>query len=181
MTRKAWPLVVNFCCPQGAKPTTCKRPENMGWRYIYIILGVLCLVMSILRTVSLRMSESPKWLVSQGRREEAAASINTISRINKSLYNISSSQLHDEQAESCRSIWTRLTMISGLFQGKNQARSMVCLILMWILVGIAYLPPSLPRPSTSLPKLINIPATPYTSSFSLITSKHTAPSSATEA
>jgi hypothetical protein len=120
----------------------------MGWRYLYIVLGVLCLVMSILRTFSLRMSESPKWLVSQGRREEAAASVNTISRINKSSYNMSSSQLREERAESGTSIRTSLTIISGLFQGKNQARSMVCLILMWILVGIAYLPPlELPQAS----------------------------------
>lgn len=140
MTRKAWPLVVNFCCPPGATPTTCRKPDNMGWRYIYIILGVLCLVMSVLRTFSLRMRESPKWLVSQGRREEAAASINTISRINKSSYSMSSSQLHDEQVETGKSIQAALAMIAGLFQGRRQARSMVCLILMWILVGIAYGP-----------------------------------------
>lgn len=134
----AWPLVVNFCCPQGATPATCRKSDNMGWRYLYIILGVLCLFMAILRSFSLRMSESPKWLVLQGKRDEAVASVNTISRINKSAYRMSSSQLHEEQSEPHKSIRTTFGMIAGLFRGKGQARSMICLILIWLLVGIAY-------------------------------------------
>lgn len=117
----------------------------MGWRYLYIILGVLCLFMTILRSFSLRMSESPKWLVLQGRREEAVASINTISRINKSAYRMSSSQLHEEQSECRKSMRASFGMIAGLFRGKRQARSMICLILIWLLVGIAYASPHLDR------------------------------------
>lgn len=135
----AWPLVVNFCCPQGATPSTCQKSDNMGWRYLYIILGVLCFIMSILRSFTLQMAESPKWLVLNGKRDEAVTSINTISRINNSTYRMSSSQLREEEIEDKRSMRTTIHMITDLFRGKHQARSMICLIVIWLLVGIAYL------------------------------------------
>ncbi|RJE21836.1 Major Facilitator Superfamily [Aspergillus sclerotialis] len=72
--------------------------------------------MSILRTFALRMAESPKWLISQGRGDEAVASINTISRVNKSTYTISSSELHEEQAESRKNVKTVLRMIADLLR-----------------------------------------------------------------
>jgi hypothetical protein len=72
--------------------------------------------MAILRSFCLLMSESPKWL------EEAGASINTISRINKSAYIMSNSQLRQEQTESHRSMWMTFSMIAGLFtRGKTSS------------------------------------------------------------
>jgi len=112
----------------------------MGWRYLYIIIGVLCLVMSILRSFALGMTESPKWLASQGKRDEAVAAVNTISRVNKSTYAMSSFQLHTHQAGSPKHLKRVPSMVANLFQGNKQARSMICLIIIWLLVGIAYSP-----------------------------------------
>ncbi|OQE27976.1 hypothetical protein PENFLA_c005G10105 [Penicillium flavigenum] len=133
----AWPLVVNFCCPQHATSAICSKADNMGWRYLYIILGVFCLLMSILRTFVLGMSESPKWLASQGNREDAVVSINTISRVNKSTYTMSIDQLHQHPTES-NNIKNGSNMVINLFRGNQQVRSMICLIFIWLLVGIAY-------------------------------------------
>ncbi|KAE8140037.1 major facilitator superfamily domain-containing protein [Aspergillus pseudotamarii] len=135
----SWPLVVNFCCPAGATPETCTKANNMGWRYLYIILGGLCLVMSVLRTFALGMSESPKWLVSRGELNEAVASINTISKVNKSTYVMMVDQLRPhEQDDSQSAIKKAASMVGALFHGSKQIRSMICLILLWLLIGIAY-------------------------------------------
>ncbi|KAE8163824.1 major facilitator superfamily domain-containing protein [Aspergillus tamarii] len=146
----AWPLVVNFCCPAGATPETCTKANNMGWRYLYIILGGLCLVMSVLRTFALGMSESPKWLVSRGELNEAVASINTISKVNKSTYVMMVDQLRPhEQDDSKSAIKKAASMVGALFHGSKQIRSMICLILLWLLIGIAY--NILPAPDLFLP------------------------------
>lgn len=94
--------------------------------------------MAILRTFALGMSESPKWLVSRGKTDEAVVSINSISRVNKSTYTMSSSQLHEDLTESAKDVKSTLGMVAGLFRGSQQARSMICLIIIWLLVGIAY-------------------------------------------
>ncbi|KAF7620793.1 putative sugar transporter [Aspergillus flavus] len=135
----AWPLVVNFCCPAGATPETCTKANNMGWRYLYIILGGLCLIMSVLRTFALGMSESPKWLVSRGELNEAVASINTMSKVNKSTYVMMVDQLRPHEHEDSKSaIKKAASMVGALFQGSKQIRSMICLVILWLLIGIAY-------------------------------------------
>jgi MFS family permease len=134
----AWPLVANFCCPDGATPATCTKSDNMGWRYLYIIIGCLCLVMSILRSFVLNMSESPKWLISQGKLNEAVVSINKISKINRSAFIISSEQLHPHHGGAPNTLGDTFSMVAGLFRGRQQIRSMICLIILWLLIGIAY-------------------------------------------
>ncbi|PKY07927.1 putative sugar transporter [Aspergillus campestris IBT 28561] len=134
----AWPLVVNFCCPQGATSETCTKADNMGWRYLYIIIGCLCLTMSIVRSFALGMTESPKWLISQGKLNEAVASVNIISRLNKSSVVLSVDELHHYERENPYDMQRTLRLLRGLFSGSRQLRSMICLILLWVLVGVAY-------------------------------------------
>lgn len=119
----------------------------MGWRYLYIILGGLCLIMSVLRTFTLGMSESPKWLVSRGELNEAVASINTMSKLNKSTYVMMVDQLRPHEHEDSKSaIKKAASMVGALFQGSKQIRSMICLVILWLLIGIAYhTPPSTAR------------------------------------
>lgn len=119
----------------------------MGWRYLYIILGGLCLIMSVLRTFALGMSESPKWLVSRGELNEAVASINTMSKVNKSTYVMMVDQLRPHEHEDSKSaIKKAASMVGALFQGSKQIRSMICLVILWLLIGIAYhTPPSTAR------------------------------------
>ncbi|KAF3010373.1 hypothetical protein E8E14_010022 [Neopestalotiopsis sp. 37M] len=136
----AWPLLVNFSC-SGSTPDTCPKSENMGWRYLYITLGGLCLLMAIGRALVLSGSESPKWLASRGRMEEAVAVLNHISATNGSGYHVTMAQLSlPEEAISRKdmSLKQHLSRISHLFRGRHKARLMVCLMLLWMLVGICY-------------------------------------------
>ncbi|KAJ5593393.1 hypothetical protein N7537_010297 [Penicillium hordei] len=56
----------------------------MGWRYIDIVLGGICLIMFIVHCLILGIHESPKWLVSKGRIDDAVKALNSISSKNKS-------------------------------------------------------------------------------------------------
>lgn len=137
----AWPILVNFGCPSGSTPANCSKGDNMGWRYLYIILGGLCLVMSLIRAFVLRSAESPRWLISCGRMQEAAEVINNISKTNKSDYHIMEDQFmpidrHEANTE-VRSLRANIHRAAKLFSGPKQLRLMVGLLMIWALIGIA--------------------------------------------
>ncbi|KAF4995955.1 hypothetical protein FGRMN_4810 [Fusarium graminum] len=138
----AWPLLVNFGCPSGSTPNNCSKGDNMGWRYLYITLGGLCLSMSLVRAFVLRSVESPRWLVSCGRMKEAAEAINNISRMNKSDYHITESQFINTNqlgtTSEVRSWRSNIHRATELFSGFKRCRLMVGLIMIWALIGIAY-------------------------------------------
>ncbi|KAG7062198.1 hypothetical protein JMJ76_0006476 [Colletotrichum scovillei] len=110
-----WGLLVDFGCPQYATPSTCPTSANMGWRYLYITLGGLCLIMSIIRAVFIRESRQ------QGNEGGIVAN-------------------HGEEdaVAKTQSLGENLRRAARLFEGWAQVRLMICLTLLWVLVGIAY-------------------------------------------
>ncbi|EQB50995.1 major facilitator superfamily transporter [Colletotrichum gloeosporioides Cg-14] len=136
-----WALIVPFSCPQDATPDTCPKSANMGWRYLYILLGGLCLVMSIVRALVLRTHESPRWLVTCGRIDEGVDVINRISAMNNSTYTISADQfIRTGSTEEVKtmSFGENIHRAGRLFKGRTGIRLMICLTMLWMLVGIAY-------------------------------------------
>lgn len=77
----AWAYIPSFSCADAA---TCTKANNWGWRYLVITLGAVTFGMFICRFFLFTMYESPKFLVSRGRQEEAVASVHGIARKNKS-------------------------------------------------------------------------------------------------
>ena len=71
-------------------------------RHARQILGGLCLVMSVIRSFVIGMKESPKWLVTKGRIEEAVAAINGINKRNGSDYVANPGQFSANPAQSRR-------------------------------------------------------------------------------
>lgn len=55
----------------------------MGWRYLFIILGVMTLVIFFLRYFIFHLYESPKFLLSHGREQEAIDVLHKIAYFNK--------------------------------------------------------------------------------------------------
>lgn len=55
----------------------------MGWRYLTLSLGALTFAMWICRFFLFHLYESPKFLLSKGRQEEAVASVHGIAYKNK--------------------------------------------------------------------------------------------------
>ncbi|KAJ5098123.1 sugar transporter, partial [Penicillium argentinense] len=135
----AWPLLVNFGCASGSDPSTCPKSANMGWRYLYIIIGGLSLVMSFIRALVLRSRESPGWLISCGRIDEAVSVLNSISATNKSEYRVRSDQFIPTSLESpSQSLGETFHRARKLFVGPKQLRLVLLMVGMWAFVGIAY-------------------------------------------
>jgi MFS family permease len=71
----AWAYIPNYSCTDYEG---CTKEKNMGWRYLVLTLGAITFVMFILRFFFFHLYESPKYLLSRGRQEEAVASVHGI-------------------------------------------------------------------------------------------------------
>lgn len=95
----AWVFLANFSCPTNATPATCPRRENMGWyvflskvqfkanllifrRYTLITLGGMSLVFTLIRLLAFKLPETPRYLLSQGRDQDAVEAVNYVARQN---------------------------------------------------------------------------------------------------
>ncbi|KAE8358177.1 hypothetical protein BDV27DRAFT_169668 [Aspergillus caelatus] len=78
----AWVFLANFSCPTDTTPATCPRRENMGWRYTLITLGGMSLVFTIIRLLAFKLPETPRYLLSQGRDQDAVEAVNHVARQN---------------------------------------------------------------------------------------------------
>jgi hypothetical protein len=76
----AWAFIPNFSCEDAA---TCTRADNWGWRYLVLSLGAVTFTMWICRFFFFTYFESPKFLVSRGRDDEAVAAVQGIARKNR--------------------------------------------------------------------------------------------------
>ncbi|ODN76288.1 hypothetical protein L202_06217 [Cryptococcus amylolentus CBS 6039] len=61
----------------------CSVSSNMGWRYEFIILGCMTLLVFFVRYFIFTFHESPKFLLSKGRYEEAIEVLHKIAAFNK--------------------------------------------------------------------------------------------------
>lgn len=134
----AWPLITHFSCAEDAVPSTCSSRDNMGWRYQYILIGGLTFVLAVIRVFFMKMEESPKWLVTQGRFEDAIDALKEISKTNQRELQITSSdflRVRSDQAASAPI--GRAVHVRGLFATKTLARSTAGLVVLWMCIGIA--------------------------------------------
>ncbi|KAH8663441.1 sugar transporter [Tricladium varicosporioides] len=133
-----WPLITKYSCSPDATPTTCSRSDNMGWRYLYITSGLLCFVMAVIRVFLLKIEESPKWFVANGKFEEGSAALNRIARLNKSDFTISGNQFQSINMEEIKKRSFDFSHVKGLFNTKERARSTGGIFFLWMGIGVAY-------------------------------------------
>ncbi|KAG8361379.1 hypothetical protein FVEN_g767 [Fusarium venenatum] len=72
----AWPLIAGYSC----KPDSvagCTYGNNLGWRYTFWAFGGLTITMFLLRLL-FRVYETPKFLLSKGKDEQAVDTIQKI-------------------------------------------------------------------------------------------------------
>ena len=87
----AWGFVPNYSCESGLPACNqvadgmacCTKESNMGWRYLVLTLGAITFVMFIARFFLFHLYESPKFLLSRGRQDEAVAAVQGIAHKNK--------------------------------------------------------------------------------------------------
>lgn len=97
--------------------------------------------MAIIRVFFMKMEESPKWLVSQGRFAEAIAALQAISEKNKRPLTTSESDFMIYQPTTTLDVTDKalshMVHVKGLFATSKLSRSTGGLILLWMSIGIA--------------------------------------------
>ncbi|KAJ6145434.1 hypothetical protein N7470_009329 [Penicillium chermesinum] len=70
------------CAAAKAGEPCCSLSSNMGWRYEVIIIGAMTLFIFGIRFLVFRFYESPKFLLSRGREQEAIDILHKIAKFN---------------------------------------------------------------------------------------------------
>jgi MFS family permease len=78
----AWAFLPNFSCagPESETGLPCNWNTNPGWRYVWFASGALVFAMSIARVTIIRLKETPKFLVGEGRDEEVVETLQFIAK-----------------------------------------------------------------------------------------------------
>lgn len=142
----AWGFLPNFSC---SGYDGCTYDNNKGWRYVWYTCGALVFIMSILRITVIRLKETPKFLLGQGRDPEVVELLQWLS----TRYNRPCS-LTLEQLEACGQLQTThslrggrkinlwlnelLIHLKGLFLTKAIGWSTILIWISWTLIGLAY-------------------------------------------
>ncbi|KAJ5115681.1 hypothetical protein N7456_000029 [Penicillium angulare] len=143
----AWAFLPNYSC---SGPSDCTYDNNKGWRYVWYTSGAFVFLLSILRITIIRLEETPKFLLSEGKDDEA---LRVLSNIAKKHNRPCSLTL--ERLQACGTTTKRNTDATGLsqrlisprevgyhFKGLYATRKMglsTSLVwFSWLLIGLAY-------------------------------------------
>ncbi|EAU32826.1 conserved hypothetical protein [Aspergillus terreus NIH2624] len=146
----AWAYIPNFSCESYA---TCTKANNWGWRYLVLTLGAITFAMFLCRFLLFTLYESPKFLVSRGRQDEAVAAVQGIAHKNKTKTWLTEEILNEiggypeenpKQALSYGEIIKRslerfsYQQIAPLFANKRLGISTVLIWFCWTTIGMGY-------------------------------------------
>lgn len=137
----AWGFMSNYSCAPDATVSECTNAHNMGWRYLHFTAGGLVLVMSIPRLAVIKMKQTPKWLISQNRDEEAYNIVLGLSRKYDRPFNLSLDTLQSQGRvlHTEKSVWSGLRLrkhFAGLFETKLLGCSTFMIIANWFVIGM---------------------------------------------
>ncbi|KAI7183300.1 MFS general substrate transporter [Hortaea werneckii] len=151
----AWAFLPNYSCPGDPTETgiECGWSNNAGWRYVWFANGALVFVMSILRITIIRLKETPKFLLGEGKDAEVVEVLQfiankyhrpcslTVERLeecgitNGAADRGGSLSAHAGSKWSPVEIWVHLR---GLFATKKMGLSTSLIWFSWLLIGLAY-------------------------------------------
>ncbi|KAF8442098.1 MFS general substrate transporter [Boletus edulis BED1] len=146
----SWVFIANYSCNPSIPFGECPRAQNMGWRYTLFTLGAVTFVIFIMRYFVFDLQESPKYLVAQGRDEEAVAVLEHVARRNGRTISLKVEDLHriSESSKAPPASWrdslrrsftdVSFSHIKPLFSTRRLALNTTLIILIWGLIGIAY-------------------------------------------
>lgn len=142
----------------------CSVSSNMGWRYLVIVLGGMTLSIFFLRFVVFKFHESPKFLLSKGKEQEAIDVLHKIAKFNKQPppqltvehfhaidldAGVELHEIHNAKALNWRESTTRawanfkdsMVKLTGLF--KNRIQTFIfCLLAVVYMVSLCPIVPS---------------------------------------
>jgi len=139
----AWAFLPDFSC---SSIENCTRSNNMGWRYVWFASGGLVLIMSLLRVTVIRLQETPKFLLGEGKDQEVVDTLQSIAKKYNRTCSLTIDRLaacgvtdlkrgHASRRASPREAWGH---VQGLFKTRRMAISTSLIWLSWTLIGLAY-------------------------------------------
>ncbi|KAJ5112254.1 hypothetical protein N7532_000299 [Penicillium argentinense] len=146
----AWAFIPNFSCETYA---TCDKSNNWGWRYLVLSLGAITFCMFLSRFLFFTLYESPKFLVSRGRQDEAVAAVQGIAHKNKTTTWLTEEILneiggvaekHEKESLSTVEIIKRslerfsVQQVKPLFRTKKLAITTILIWFCWTCIGMGY-------------------------------------------
>ncbi|KAL2814548.1 major facilitator superfamily domain-containing protein [Aspergillus cavernicola] len=146
----AWAFIPNYTCPSEGP---CSKEDNMGWRYLVISLGAITFVMFICRFFLFHLYESPKFLLSRGRQDDAVAAVHGIAYKNRVQTWLTVDILNEiggypenptrqtlDNTEIVGRYMSKFSLerIRGLFATKKLGLTTVLLWFCWTTIGMGY-------------------------------------------
>ncbi|KAI1610283.1 MFS general substrate transporter [Exophiala viscosa] len=152
----AWGFLPRYSCASDTPAGQCKKADNMGWRYLMYTMGAITLFAFFLRFFLFRLRESPRYLIGQGRYQEAIDVLNDVAKYNGTTQPLTVEDLiqverdfaesHNIAPVNKKTAVKRtlaqfrpggLKHIRALFASKKLAYSMVLILLVWGMIGLA--------------------------------------------
>ena len=143
----AWAFLPNYssACISVA---TCTYENNKGWRYVWYANGALVFVMSIARLTVIRLKETPKFLIGEGRDAEVVETLQGIATKYNRPCSLTLEKLqrcnalgtggmgsHANTRFSFSEVWVHL---KGLFETRRIGISTSLIWFSWLCIGLAY-------------------------------------------
>ncbi|KAJ8583630.1 MFS general substrate transporter [Rhizopogon salebrosus TDB-379] len=145
-----WVFIGNFSCDSSIPNGQCQKSDNMGWRYTLFTLGALTFSIFVYRFFVFDVQESSKFLVAQGRDEEAIKVLEHIAKYNgvsitlklehlQAVSGDTTSKPAPKLSTSVRDAFSILSLshIRPLFSSRRLAINTTFIIIIWGLIGIA--------------------------------------------
>ncbi|OLL23895.1 putative MFS-type transporter [Neolecta irregularis DAH-3] len=160
-TFSAWPLIKYFSCIDLPDHSLCTRKNNMGWRYLYFILGTLDILSHnsttgglaicsfVIRIPCHHLLETPKWLLSKDREADMLIVLQAMAKRNHTTSSLTLSDLQEKNSTlvevASRNVSIPLPrlqhkfkLIHSLFSSKQLGIFTLMITLIWGAIGLAY-------------------------------------------
>ncbi|RMD42880.1 hypothetical protein DV735_g2245, partial [Chaetothyriales sp. CBS 134920] len=137
----AWGFMPNFSCVDASD---CTRANNSGWRYLMYSMGAFIFVLSLLRVTVIRLRETPKFLLGQGKDTEVVQLFQELAHRYDKPCSLTIEHLDacgtvsSAHSHSKFSIAEFLIHFRPLFLTKEVTTTTTLLWISWFTVGLAY-------------------------------------------
>ncbi|KAJ3067429.1 hypothetical protein HDU98_009353 [Podochytrium sp. JEL0797] len=138
----SWWLIPAYSCV--VVDGVCDSAENRGWRYVVASTSLLTMAMLVIRAFFIKMRESPKWLLTVGRTEEAVQILNELAAMNGKSVRVcvddfvEAKSYGESTVSRTESFRDFVASLKSLFDTKRMAYLTVLVWALWCLIGMAY-------------------------------------------
>ncbi|TID15825.1 hypothetical protein CANINC_004355 [Pichia inconspicua] len=146
----SWAFMPNYSC----STPFCDSATNRGWRYSWYVNSGIVMGAALLRLFVLKLEETPKFLISVGKDEEAVHAVHRIAKKYNRQCSLTLQDLKDcGEIEKTYFDYSKATSFTNglkhllattkvnlkiLFSSKLVIRSTTLILLSWLLIGISY-------------------------------------------